>query len=95
MGRALFTSTPKNTPAPFPVQQMRELFESCDANGDGKLSKPELRAAFNKLGALIPRFRAHQGMAVADGNGDGFIDLDDNELEDLIKFALSFGYKLK
>ncbi|KAL5777804.1 hypothetical protein ACOSP7_010732 [Xanthoceras sorbifolium] len=86
---------PSFNPKPGPRRELsereiREIFERHDANKDGCLSKAEIKQAFDELGALFPGFRANRGLNHADGNGDGFIDM--NELKDLVKYAKNLGY---
>ncbi|KAB2023428.1 hypothetical protein ES319_D06G018900v1 [Gossypium barbadense] len=84
----------RKTPGPVPITeaQLKAAFKSFDVNKDGRLSKEELRDAFASLGAYIPRWRATRGLSVADGNGDGYVS--DDELDDLVKYAMKYGYTI-
>ncbi|KAG7941499.1 hypothetical protein I3843_16G047000 [Carya illinoinensis] len=56
------------------LEDLRETFKRYDINGDGVLSRHELRNAFYSLGAFIPDWRAFRAIRHADINGDGYID---------------------
>ena len=92
------THKPLHLPPPPPSDtepQLVDIFKSLDANGDGVLSQRELKVAFNGWGAWfpgMPTYRANRGISVADANGDGHIDK--AEFGDLVKYALSRGYKV-
>ena len=75
---------------PLTEQQLKEIFEQHDANGDGQLNKAELKEAFRYLGALIPGWRVNRALHHADANGDGFIS--EKEMKDLVNYAAKFGY---
>ncbi|XP_050365715.1 probable calcium-binding protein CML41 [Argentina anserina] len=77
---------------PWTKEQVRQLFKSFDKNGDGKLSKKELKAAFRKLGSRWSSFRARKALRYVDSNGDG--DISKEELNDLVNYSLECGYKL-
>ncbi|KAL3514507.1 hypothetical protein ACH5RR_027234 [Cinchona calisaya] len=90
------TITISNTKAlsvPLTAEQLRGIFEQCDKNGDGRLDRAELKEAFKKLGAMIPSWRAARGLHHADLNGDGYID--EEEMTDLVNYALRLGYTVK
>ncbi|OMO78948.1 Calcium-binding EF-hand [Corchorus capsularis] len=85
------TLTNKSFPQTFiSKQQLRKLFLDCDSNNDGFLTKDEIKKAFQKLGAVIPGYRAWEGMKRADANRDGCVSMD--ELEDLIDYANKLQY---
>ncbi|KAJ4837409.1 hypothetical protein Tsubulata_049955 [Turnera subulata] len=69
--------------------QLKAIFKEHDANGDGRLCREELKAAFHRLGAHLPGWRVRRGLQHADVDGDGNISLD--ELDDLVKYARKFG----
>ncbi|KAL3514518.1 hypothetical protein ACH5RR_027235 [Cinchona calisaya] len=75
---------------PMTAEQLKGIFEQCDKNGDGRLDRAELKEAFKRLGAMIPRWRAARGLHHADANGDGYID--EEEMTGLVNYALHLGY---
>ena len=66
-------------------EQIMEAFKRHDSNGDGKLSKAELKQAFKYLGSNWGGRRASKAMSYADNDGSGFIDITDKELEELVE----------
>ncbi|KAL6216572.1 hypothetical protein ACLB2K_009795 [Fragaria x ananassa] len=82
----------KKFAVPYTKQQIEDTFKSYDQNGDGKLSWDEVKAAFTKLGAFSPYFRAWRGKSRADANDDGFICLQ-TELDELVNYTLELQYK--
>ncbi|KAM7490055.1 hypothetical protein LguiA_032976 [Lonicera macranthoides] len=75
--------TPRGANYGLSEDQLKGLLKRYDTNGDGKLSKEELRAAFRQLGLRFSRWRAGRAIGHADANGDGYISED--ELHELIK----------
>ena len=80
----------KRVPIPYTTEQLRGMFWRYDTNRDGKLSRKELKEAFNCLGSSIPGFRAHRALNRADENGDGYIS--EEEVEELVSYAVKLGY---
>ncbi|KAL5847423.1 hypothetical protein ACOSQ3_010947 [Xanthoceras sorbifolium] len=78
---------------PYTMEQLRQMFWSHDANRDGRLSRKELKDAFNDLGARIPGWRAHRALNRADDNGDGYVSED--EVDELVSYAVKLGYTVK
>ncbi|XVE67726.1 hypothetical protein DITRI_Ditri09bG0011700 [Diplodiscus trichospermus] len=78
---------------PLSKEQMKDFFRRFDSNKDGRLSKEELKKAFNELGSRVPVFRTLAALHHADENGDGFIS--EEELEALVQYALGLGYTIK
>ncbi|PRQ27674.1 putative EF-hand domain pair protein [Rosa chinensis] len=83
----------KLVPLPWSKEQVRELFKSFDKDGDGKLSKEELKAAFRKLGSWWSSFRARRALRYVDSNDDGQISKE--EFNDLVNYALECGYLIR
>ncbi|PRQ24966.1 putative EF-hand domain pair protein [Rosa chinensis] len=77
---------------PYTEQQIRNIFKGFDLNGDGKLSWEEVKAAFAKLGAFLPDYRAWRGRSCADADKDGFISLE-TELNELVTYTHKLQYK--
>ncbi|KAG6608480.1 putative calcium-binding protein CML10, partial [Cucurbita argyrosperma subsp. sororia] len=82
----------KRCPVPFTKEQLREIFLRHDNDGDGRLSRLELKAAFESLGSNWSRFRARQCLKAADSNGDGYVTLD--ELDGLLDYAVRCEYAI-
>ena len=55
-------------------KRMRAAFRSIDVNGDGRISRSELRDAMAKLGETITDNDAAEIVAAIDKNGDQHID---------------------
>ena len=64
------------------------LFKRCDVNKDGKLSWKEVKAGFGRLQSRFPLYRTHRAFQMADKDGDGYINVED-ELEELVAYALN------
>ncbi|KAG6674703.1 hypothetical protein I3842_15G057600 [Carya illinoinensis] len=75
---------------PYTRTDLMDVFNRCDKNGDGKLSRDELKAAFEVLGSKSPCCRAIWEHLRADKNRDGFIDK--QEMENLIDGVEKHGY---
>ncbi|KAI0494840.1 hypothetical protein KFK09_024985 [Dendrobium nobile] len=69
------------------VEQFKAWLKSIDQNGDGKISRKELRHALRALGLKSPRWKAWRALVHADLNHNKHIDGDD-EVEELIKYAV-------
>ncbi|CAN6583249.1 unnamed protein product [Malus baccata var. baccata] len=75
------------------LYQVLNLFNSFDKDGDGMLSKEEVKEAFRKLGSHWGGFRARRALRHADANRDGLISTE--EINDLANYTLKCGYTLK
>jgi Ca2+-binding EF-hand superfamily protein len=82
----------KTVPMPYTEAQLMGMFRRFDANGDGLLSRQELRNAFSTLGSSAPGWRAFRALCHADKNGDGSIS--EAELDNLVRYALKHGYTI-
>ncbi|KAF4361818.1 hypothetical protein F8388_016431 [Cannabis sativa] len=78
---------------PYDDKQLKGIFERYDANGDGRLSKEELKNAFKSFGCFAPGWRAFRARHFADKNGDGFVDK--GELDYLVQYAAKHGLSIK
>ncbi|PIA56437.1 hypothetical protein AQUCO_00700634v1 [Aquilegia coerulea] len=67
------------------IEEFKAWLKQFDADGDGRISKNELRTAMRSLGIYFTTWKSRRGIRFADSNGDGFID--DNEIDGLIEFA--------
>ncbi|KAK2977563.1 hypothetical protein RJ640_007038 [Escallonia rubra] len=92
MPAIVITTVKKGKIAPA-EDQLKGIFKKHDKNGDGLLSKEELKEAFKYLGALIPGWRAWCGLRYADANGDGCIS--EGEMNALVQYAANLGYTVK
>ncbi|EOY14480.1 Calcium-binding EF-hand family protein, putative [Theobroma cacao] len=78
--------SPRSSPSlPLSEEQLRGLLKRYDSNGDGRLSKNELKTAFRSLGLRFSSWRAGRALRHADANGDGFIS--DEEINELVRYA--------
>jgi Ca2+-binding EF-hand superfamily protein len=58
-------------------KELLSLFRSIDYNDDGKLSKPELRAALSRAGLAVPNSNLDNFFAEVDTNNDGTISFEE------------------
>ncbi|KAF2309833.1 hypothetical protein GH714_005320 [Hevea brasiliensis] len=86
-------SVPKSVSGTYTEGQLKAIFKEHDANGDGRLSKEEMKKAFQQLGSRLPGWRVRRALHHADANGDGSISVD--ELDELVKYVGQFGYSIQ
>ncbi|XP_058787457.1 calcium-binding protein CML24-like [Vicia villosa] len=55
--------------------EVRKIFNKFDKNGDGKISRAELKEMMLALGSKTTSEEVNRMMAEVDQNGDGYIDL--------------------
>ena len=67
------------------VDEFKEWIKQFDTNGDGSISKDELRKAIRSLGKRFSGWRSARGIRKADRNHDGVIS--DDEITYLVAFA--------
>ncbi|XP_070057790.1 uncharacterized protein [Nicotiana tomentosiformis] len=70
---------------PLTEEQVKGMLKKYDKNGDGKLSKQELRLAFKEMGLHFCRWKAGKALRFADRNGDGYIN--DDEISEFVQYA--------
>ena len=64
----------------FPSKEkFKEWIKSIDSNGDGKISRQELRAALKRLGFSCATLRSWLAVGRIDRNRNGLIDGDSEE----------------
>ncbi|KAF7152802.1 hypothetical protein RHSIM_Rhsim01G0162600 [Rhododendron simsii] len=61
------------------TNQLKQVFEFLDANGDGKISPPELREVLLRLGKdkSVAEKEAERMVMEMDRDGDGLVDIDE------------------
>ncbi|KAK9925760.1 hypothetical protein M0R45_023025 [Rubus argutus] len=64
-------------PKPAVTDEVRRVFKSFDANGDGKISVSELGNVLKALGSNVPTEELERVMVDLDTDHDGFICLDE------------------
>ncbi|KAH7523612.1 hypothetical protein FEM48_Zijuj06G0030400 [Ziziphus jujuba var. spinosa] len=85
----------KRVMVPLNRDQLVNVFRSYDRDGDGRLTKEELKAAFRYLGSRWSSYRTAKALHKADVNKDGFININrEDELGELVDYALECGYKI-
>nr|KYP64517.1 Calmodulin [Cajanus cajan] len=68
------------------VEQFKRWLKTAfDTNGDGRISRAELRHAVRLTGGLFASWTSGQAFKSADANHDGFID--ENEFRNLAQLA--------
>ncbi|KAM0948960.1 putative EF-hand domain-containing protein [Dioscorea sansibarensis] len=67
------------------VEEFKEWLNKFDTDGDGRISKAELKKAIKSVRGRFSSWKSRQGFRLADADGDGFID--ENEIENLVEFA--------
>ena len=73
-------------------EKLRAIFKEHDVNGDGHLNKEELKGAFRRLGAYVPSWRADRAIYYTDIDIDGVIG--EEEIDELVSYAVEYGYSL-
>ncbi|XP_020702906.1 polcalcin Phl p 7-like [Dendrobium catenatum] len=67
------------------VEEFKEWLMRFDSDGDGRISRHELRQAIRSIGGRFSWWKSKKGLRQADSNADGFID--DAEIDNLVSFA--------
>lgn len=58
-------------------RELLTLFKSIDYNEDGKITKPELRAALSRAGMAVPNSSLDNFFSEVDTNNDGHISFEE------------------
>ncbi|CAJ1972683.1 unnamed protein product [Sphenostylis stenocarpa] len=66
--------------------QIRDILRKADCNGDGYLSKDELKKAFKDFGFKLPGWRACRFLKKVDANHNGQLTME--ELDIIVDYAL-------
>ena len=75
------------------VEEFKQWLRMFDTDGDGRISRNELRQAIRAIGGRFSSWKSGRGIKQADSDGDGFIDED--EIDNLVEFAQkSLGLKI-
>ncbi|VAH27931.1 unnamed protein product [Triticum turgidum subsp. durum] len=67
------------------LEQFKEWLKQFDVDGDGRISKAELRQAIRRRGCWFATLRAGRALRHADRDKSGYIE--DAEIENLVAFA--------
>lgn len=81
----------KDASIPLTEEQLEKILKRYDKNGDGKLSKQELKYAFKEMGLRFCGWKAGRAFHHADINGDGYINKE--EMSELVKYASKWGIR--
>ncbi|KAK7383129.1 hypothetical protein VNO78_28800 [Psophocarpus tetragonolobus] len=67
--------------------QIRDILKKVDCNGDGYLSKEELKKAFKEFGSRMPGLRTCRFLREVGRNHDGVFTME--ELDVIVDYALA------
>ncbi|XP_076925665.1 uncharacterized protein LOC143588589 [Bidens hawaiensis] len=81
--------SPRQVEVPLTKEQLKGMLRRLDTNGDGKISRRELRVGLKSLGLHFAGVRAIRALSHADANGDGVIS--DEEINELAKYVYKWG----
>ncbi|XVF82748.1 hypothetical protein PTKIN_Ptkin16aG0074400 [Pterospermum kingtungense] len=59
------------------TQEMKKVFKKFDKNGDGKISREELKSILGALGSTPSSDEVDRIMSEMDKDGNGYVDLDE------------------
>ena len=59
------------------VEELKAAFQAMDSNGDGFISKDELKSMLASLGEPVDEAVINEMIALADTNGDGKVDFNE------------------
>lgn len=67
------------------IEEFKEWLKTFDKDGDGRISRDELRSAIRSKGKRVSGWRCGRVIRQADSNRDG--EVDEGEIENLVSFA--------
>lgn len=67
------------------VAEFKEWMKQFDKDGDGRISRDELRSAIRSKGKRFSGWRSSRALRQADANRNGAVD--EGEIENLVLFA--------
>ncbi|KAK4342530.1 hypothetical protein RND71_038346 [Anisodus tanguticus] len=79
----------KGVSLPISNEQLKGIFKKYDKNGDGKISKQELKLAFKEMSLRFSGWRAGRAFRHSDINEDGYIN--EEEMSELVTYASRWG----
>jgi Ca2+-binding EF-hand superfamily protein len=59
------------------VAELKQAFAAMDTNGDGQVTKEELKALLSQLGESVDDAVIDEMIKIADVNGDGKVDFNE------------------
>lgn len=74
-------------------KELLALFKTIDYNNDGKISKPELRAALSRAGLAVPNSSLDNFFTEVDSNNDGSISFEEWRYVDRWVLSLHASYR--
>ncbi|PWA81714.1 EF-hand domain pair [Artemisia annua] len=77
---------------PMTEDQIKGVLRKFDKDGDGKISRRELKAGFKSLGLRFACFRSRRALRYADANRDGVIS--EEEINELARYVSKWGISL-
>ncbi|KAK2660332.1 hypothetical protein Ddye_006865 [Dipteronia dyeriana] len=84
----------KVTTAPQTEKLILDLLNRHDADKNGLLDKAEIQRAFKELNSWLPSYRSYFGIKMADEDGDGVINMNNKELDNLVQYIKKQKYDL-
>ncbi|CAK7345400.1 unnamed protein product [Dovyalis caffra] len=74
--RSVTTSTSTSSPA-YDKTELKRVFATFDKNGDGFITKQELRDSFKNIRIFMTEKEVEETVVKVDSNGDGLIDFEE------------------